>query len=657
MPETPDVKQWKGRVELARKFQDELGNTSGGSTAGGRWDRNIRAMAGDFNSKNELGEEAIDVNITRNTLKTSLTPLWLEEPHVTITPTVMRLPDGSNNQHRSELTEIEINYWLRELEVRRQVRKVVLDAEATNLGYLYLGFVTNKQDVEIEGKRVEPVPLIRHGQPFIRRHSPKLVLVPPGYWDLEDCPWVDIIFHRPLAYVRDRFPKHADSIVSTDRQGMKLNESLSSIWKESAEKGDWDIVEVHNCWDKTTGTVYIFTTSCDEFLEEPADWPYELEGFPLVQLRFEEIPDEFHATPPMSYGHPQQKELNATRTAMRKNRNRTKRVIFCKNDTLAQEAQAKYAAAVDGEIIGLSNLEDDDIRKAFFPVDEIPISTSDIAYDSLIKGDYRETAGLSSEQRGGGDPNIGSATASANVQQGVNIRRSERAALVRDLWLGASRKLWMILKQKGSEKTRRMVLGPRGDVLREVRFSRKELEGEFNFRMDIGAVLGQSPEQRYVRSVNRYRMFRNDPLMDPNRLILDVLQAENVLDPEGYMLQLKSPDEEFSRMQQGLPVEAHERDEHMGHLQAHEGHSKSIDMLLKRRNEPSVDGALRLCQSLIVAHIQDHIRIVQMLQGKTQPAPGEPIGENALKSSMKVEANQETSAEMTGQPLEGEMVS
>lgn len=61
--------RWKALLLVAKRYQDKLGNQSTYSgQQDGRWDVNVKASAGDFNSRQELGEEAIDVNVTHSTM-------------------------------------------------------------------------------------------------------------------------------------------------------------------------------------------------------------------------------------------------------------------------------------------------------------------------------------------------------------------------------------------------------------------------------------------------------------------------------------------------------------------------------------------------------------------------------------------------------------
>jgi hypothetical protein len=155
------VRIWRARVELAKRYQDKHGNTDK------RWDKNVKALAGDFNSEAEIGVGAVDVHMMRSSLKTSLPPLWITEPHISIRATTEKYK-GQDNVQRAENTEVEINYWLRELKVRRQIKKILVDGETTDHGYAYLGYVKDKSELEVDGHRTENDPTVRHRTKTLR---------------------------------------------------------------------------------------------------------------------------------------------------------------------------------------------------------------------------------------------------------------------------------------------------------------------------------------------------------------------------------------------------------------------------------------------------------------------------------------------------------
>jgi len=642
------VKLWQNRVELGKRYQAKYGDVDG------RWTKNIKALAGDFNSAAEIGPDAVDVHMVRSTVKTALPPLWITEPRIMVKPTTETF-NGKDNIMRAENTEIEINYWLRELNVRHTVRKCIIDAHATNHGYAYLGYTKNKEDIEVDGEVQENVPTIRHRQPFIRRVSPKQVIVPPGYGELEEHPWVDIIFLKPFAHVRKKYPDTTADLKPTIKYADAAASDDTSSFSEYLENSESQLVEVHNVWDKETKKVYIFATDEDQYLEEPKAWPVEVEGFPMPELQFEYVPDEYHGTPPMSFSLTQNKELNITRSAMAKRRKQTKAVVFVASE-IAESVKDQYARAEDGAIIPIDT-GDKTMAQVIQVMPGLPADQGDLQYDAVIKSDIQLADGIGTEQRGSGDPNVDSATASQNIEKHAQVRGSDRGDLVRSFYLAIARKLWMILKQFPDQEVTRMVEGQRRGQFREVKYKLSDLRGEFGFDMDMSAMMADNPQTRVTQTILNYNLLRADPLVNPEQLLYDIFQAQNKPNPEAYLVFLRQPDEEATMWMSGLPVEAHERDNHQEHIAAHDNQTSKLRQGLEQfvekmgLNSPQVQ-KLQLALALGMAHMNDHAMKLQKLQAASPRPAGQPVAENMLRNQVRAESGGETNAELSGQPLD-----
>ena len=649
-----EVKRWKGRIDLGKVYQEKYGNKDK------RWEKYVKGLAGDFNSAAELGQEAIDVNITRSDIKTRLAPLWLQEPFFAFKPTREFVEiDGKrvDNVARAEYSESEINYWTRELRVREYVTKpCVLDGETTNHGYAYVGYISEKVEVETKkGDTTEPDPLIRFKQPFVMRISPRNVLLPPGKCRLEEHEWVCLLWLKHLDDVTDRYGKKAEGVKPMKAVMPAFGETttgLSDALTDFLDSEDSKLVEIQQVWDKRSKMIYTFAEGHETVLSEEK-WDLEMEGFPLVDLSFEDVPDEYYATPPQQYAYPQQKELNAIRTTNRRRFNRMKSTIITSGDVDDSVVDA-YAKAEDGKMIRSGLSVDEDVRKHFFVDQGLPPDAGSQLYEGRIWSDYLQIQGTSTADRGSGDPNVDSATESANISQKGQIRSTDRGDRVRSFYLDIARKLWMVLQQQPDVKRDRMVAGNLAGQFKQLNYSLKELRGEFAISIDISTVMPDSPTMRLTLAQTNYNLFRADPLVDPEQLILDIYTAQNTPNPSKYLLALRQPDEELQMMLQGLPVEPHERDNHEMHMERHQMHAARIDKALDEVDPEDESGQkVRIALLLMVAHLNSHARIMQKIvsaQGGGRQ-PGSPVAENMLRNQMRERSGSETGAELRGQPL------
>lgn len=651
-----DLCKWKALIVLAREYQKKHGNfISGTNSREGRWDTNIKAMDGDFNSLSELGDEAIDVNVTHSTLQTLLSPLWTTTPHITVEPTMARFVDGDqeyDNILNAQMTEHEINYWMRECNVRAVVKKCVLDCAATNQGFAYLGYVKKRADVENEdGETIENEPQIRFKMPFVKRISPRNVLMPAGHYDLEECPWIAIGFLRSVVDVRDRYgldDLKAD-LVPEHQERYDSMEELNPEGREYLKSDAAGYITVWQVWDKRSGKLISVALGHDKELE-CEDWPFDLEGFPVVKLRFNLVPDQQFGMPLMSAWLSQQKELNVARTATRRRESRTKSVVWMNN--VPEGVEDAYKKAEDGAIINLGGQDIEDIRKVLLVDPGLPPANSAYNYGSTQIQDLFLISGLGAQQRGAGDPNIGSATASALVDKWAQIRQTDYGDVVRQFWLDIAKKKWMILKQFPDVKRDMLVQGPTGQLQR-VSYTLAELKGDFAFTMDLGSMFSTDPVSRRQNAFARYNLLRADPLIRGDRLVADLLRSDNIHDVDGYMLKLLSPQEEFMKMLQGLPCEANELDDHVSHMKQHEAQREQLMQIVNTAKGGSPEETqARSALLLLIANVNDHMRIMQMFDSKNKgPSAGSPVAENMLREDTASSNSGETAAEMGGGPV------
>ena len=234
----------------------------------------------------------------------------------------------------------------------------------------------------------------------------------------------------------------------------------------------------------------------------------------------------------------------------------------------------------------------------------------------------------------------------------MQIREADRGDGIQRMYLGVARKLWMILKQFPNVKRSRMIAGA-GSQMLQVDYTLKELEGEFNFDMDFGAMMADNPVTRASRAAMNYNLMRGDPKVDPNWLIGRLLKSQNETDIQAAMLVLKTPIEEIQIMQQGLPVEAHERDDHEQHIQMHDAQSGRIDrdiIQARKARDAETSMTLSTLQIILGAHVKQHEIMYEQMGGNIE-GDGKPQAENMLRSQIRGQDGSETAAELTGGPL------
>jgi len=224
---------------------------------------------------------------------------------------------------------------------------------------------------------------------------------------------------------------------------------------------------------------------------------------------------------------------------------------------------------------------------------------------------------------------------------------------VRSFYLEIAKKLWMVLKQFPNQKRDMLVMGPQGSLQR-ITYTLAELKGEFGFFMDLASLYSEDPVTKQRNAFARYNLLRQDPLARGEKLLADVLEAGNKFDIESYMTSLMSPNEEFMKMLQGLPVQANELDDHQGHMAEHDKQADQLEKLVHTSQAGSPDETkARTAGNLLLAHMNDHARIMAEFDTKKNKGAGKPVAENTLRADTAAPNSGETQAEMTGGRMDG----
>lgn len=658
-----EARKWLGRIKYAQHYQEKYGNIRK------RWATYAKALACDFG--NATIEGAVDLNLVRPTVKNEAAPLHTTDIYLTVRPTRQTVEIRGqmvDNTENARFTEVEQNYWQRELRIREKVlRPCVYDAQTTNHMYALVGYVdaenehlVNKTDSEGDPRgRVEWNPLIKVDAPFVRRLPPRLVLVPPGRCDLDENPYIFIGWRLPKHVVQAQFPGADLSDLQPTLDPLEFSDEdkpEDPLVREYMEGDDHKLVQLWQAWDQENMEMLTLADGFDRVIEK-GDWPWKPEGFPVAHAHLEDVPDEYYGSPPIETYWPQQVELNFARTASKKRNNVTKAVIFVKAGEMADAVKRAYEEASDGAVISIPLEDEQKLSDVLQVVPPLPAPNEAYADGRVQIEDIMLLSGQGQQQRFGGDPNIDTATASAIVDKWQLVRASDTGSRTKDFILDIHRKLWAVLKQFPDKKRERSIVGPIGARALTLRYTLERIHGEFQFDFDVGALMGENPIRRQQLALANYNLFRQDPRCDPEQLILDVIDSQGKVDASRYLFS-RDPEQEIQTMLRTMPAEADLRDDHEAHMRQHRAQamqlSEEIDALPDQLVDDQQGFRLRMVLGLLMAHMNQHAEMVQRITGKPYQAPGQPVDENQLRATARAGGQGgETAAETAGRPAGG----
>ncbi len=668
-PQSSDEeREWLAKIELSKFYTNHIGNQ------GKRWDKYRDALASDFGNGDD--DNALDVNMVHGTTQLNLSPLHTSDVHITIRATRPTITIGSeevDNVERARYTEAEINYWIKELKVRTEVvRRVVHDAEVTNHGYAFVGIYTDAQkhlmekqpdeDTDARPRRLEWNPLIKTGQPFCTRHPPKQVLMPPGHVSFNEHPYMIMGWRKPKWVVEAMFPKAElselePSVDVWSREEIEASEANPEL-KEYLSEEKSKLVQLWQIWSQEHQKVMVYAEGWPTMLEKE-DWPWVTEGFPVNHLYFVDIPDEYWGAPPMGMYWPQQRELNWARTASKTRNNMIKQSFAIRKSETSGAIAAQWREAGDGTVLEIPGDDDRPVAQDIVPLPTLPAPSEAYADGQVQISDILMITGHGPQGRGRGDPNIDSATESANVDKWSLIRSTDRGDRVKSLYLDISKGVWFCVRGTSNKKRDRRVLGELGAAAVTLNYSLNDLLGEFAWSMDVGSLMGDNPVRRQQMALGNYNLLRQDPLTDPQHLILDLFDSQGKADPASYLAN-RDPQAELAEMAQGFPVEAIMRDDHMTHIPQHMQQEEQLTEAIAQIPDEELEDArglqLRMALHLVMAHRAQHMKFVEQITGKPMGGePGEPTDPNQLRQDLGSQAagGSETDAELSGQPQGG----
>jgi len=494
-----ETDKWISTISQDRKFQKDTRHQI--------WKDNINRFTGLFHFKDILNDrETVNVNFVSAYVRTVLPAVYFKDPYIFVEART------EEELGKASVIEAVINYIWREINLKEEVKRIILDTILFGIGWIKIGYTAEF------GRKVTESPVIPEGQTdrktpegnvisfneyikeenvFGVRISPFNVLVPRGYNRFEDMPYIieeklmdieDVKKDKSLKHTEDLTPTHkldtgfsAIDVPNMSQPDSKIGQLASKM--SGSEKSNK--VVIWEVWDKRSQKIYTFGKGATKPLKEE-DWFLDIEGFPYVPLQFNLVPnsDELSNFYPMSDIEPlipQLTELSRLRTAMVKHRKKFMRKYLVEKGAMTQD-QVDILKEPETGLVAEVN----DITKVI-PTPDITVPQDLYRVNDAIKNDLMEISGISQLLLGGGAaPGVNTATEAAIVQRGSTLRIAEKQDIVEDFTRNVARKLIQILRQYVDRtfSLRMMVEGKEVDI----RGTREDLQAEVGIKVEAGST-------------------------------------------------------------------------------------------------------------------------------------------------------------------------
>lgn len=523
----------------------------------------------------ESSDEQIVVNLVAGIVELMVPTLYFQDP------AIIGRARRPGDERGAKLTEVTMNYYLDELESKKQIRKCIIDAMIYGIGYAKLGW---EVDVErglfpvtdqvtgqpLETQHGKPIYEDKHGNIFLEEGGRFVQVldkegnaVPPGYaqptlheWIRREQPYG--IRWSPWDFLKDPEAKYADLSDArwiAFRVIMPLEEAKAHpLFSNTSSLEGTEIVrpELHEVREKQDKTVVdpdiqrveLFEIWCKEWNPKTKQYemytkviargfdkflmnrksPFVAEGFPVEVLTFTDDPESANPPSLFRFIESQLKTINDTRSQLATHRARFNRRYLANSNVLDEEDAKAVAKAEDGSVTLIDVDPEVDLRKQFVPIEDAPMNQEVYNDYNLALEEIQRILGLSDYQMAGQGP-VRQATEANFIQGNFNIRIQDKQARVGDFLKGWIRYWTQLFKQFGDYETALKITNDLGEDEWVVFTIAEEIPDDLNFEIDIYTSNFQSKEVERNDSQNLYNLFRNDPMINPVYLIQKVAHA------------------------------------------------------------------------------------------------------------------------------------
>jgi len=410
-------------------------------------------------------EDEIIVNLTYGHGRVIESALYYEDPYLRVRPrTDIKLAP------KAQLLEQNLNsIWYAE-RIGREVRKCVIDAYLTGIGWMMIGY----SDYH------DPNLLYRSGRVYVRRVNPLDLYVEEGVSSVRDTSFFARRGRYGVRWLKKLFkgkewkPDGKESVFR--RKGLGSREGIetqATLWEVL------DLVEQKLLILSPQHKDVVYST----------DYPYNYFDGPMyVPLIFVDDPNDVWPISMAKIVLGQQDELNKIRTQQMIHRKRYNRRYLLEDGTMNDDELSKFEAGEDGTITKCLG----DPNRVLVPVKDAPLDqNTTVAYQQDIRADMREILGVNEYLRGGFIPRTKTAQEASMIQQGSSVRVQNMYMYLHEFIVDIARRVSLIIQNEydNIQHLTTMV----GGELTSVQWTKEDIAGEYEIEIEIGSTLPPQP--------------------------------------------------------------------------------------------------------------------------------------------------------------------
>lgn len=534
-------KKMLAKIEACRKLREKLARD---------WKENVNYRKGQPLEVSPTTDQ-VTVPIDWSRTKNKQAQLFFQVPEVRMKA---RWPQYTRN---ASLFAAALNFELtHKIKAYHMMDECLADViNAAGLAVCLVGYEGNFEDTEIpagdsaiapptlppdgEMPPMETVPNEVYSCRYAARISPRKFLWPTDFFatDWQKASWLGYEGTMPLAeavrnkWVDENFEAEAGDKVETvnesnedgDHQPVGKYVKFSRIFYRMS---DFDPKEQD---PRKIGHMVFVDGKRDVVVDEPLKWQkyvpetgewIGLRTFPIKVLTLTTISDE--AIPPSDsrIGRPQVKELNRSRTQMLQQRDRSQPLRWFDTNLVDDEIAEQMRKGVYQDMIPMNGPGGNaigEVARAAYPRESTTIM-------QIIEHDLDAAWSSGPNQNGYDAQGDQSATEAKIVQGAFSVQQRYEQAKVLRFFLEVAEAVGNLMQLTQTKQEYVNVLGP-DRTAQMLPWTSANIPGDYIFEAKPDAALAIDVAQERQEKLGAYKLLRRDPLVKPQPIIADVLEA------------------------------------------------------------------------------------------------------------------------------------
>jgi hypothetical protein len=337
---------------------------------------------------------------------------------------------------------------------------------------------------------------------------PEDVIIPWGYSDSDNLPWVAHKILRPLDDIKqDQKYKDTKDLKGTKRASKE--QGLKSPFSSEKDIQYGELIEIR---DYQTHEIIVI---CEDTLLLKSEDVLQVGGLPWEFLTFNDDPEYFWGIPDCYILAPQQQELNDVKTQQSKHRKIALLKFLYQKGAVTEEEMNKFLSGTVGPAVAIDT---ENLATSIIALQ--PHMPQDLWKEAqMILNDMDQSMGYSVNQTGGYNPKGGnvSATETSEIAQGVDLRVDERKDIMSDLLISIVKKWNAIIFNLWDETKVIEIAGPNGDS-EWVEYTGSQIKCEYKLKIDPDSGFPITGNAKRQLADGLFKTYGGDPLIDQMKL-------------------------------------------------------------------------------------------------------------------------------------------